>query len=58
VNEAARLTELAKTRPGRLLVSASVLEKIDDDAELAHWQLDGETLLRGRNEPTALAVTR
>jgi adenylate cyclase len=58
VNEAARLTELAKTRPDRLLVSASLLDAVDDDAELAYWQLDGETLLRGRNMPTALAVAR
>ena len=58
VNEAARLTELAKTRPDRLLVSASLLDAVDDDAELAHWQLDGETLLRGRSVPTALAVVR
>ena len=58
VNEAARLTELAKARPERLLVSASALDGLDDDAELAHWQLDGETLLRGRSAPTSLAVAR
>jgi adenylate cyclase len=58
VNEAARLTELAKSRPERLLVSASVLEAVDDDEERAHWQRDGETVLRGRTTPTALAVTR
>ncbi|HMC68158.1 MAG TPA: adenylate/guanylate cyclase domain-containing protein, partial [Mycobacteriales bacterium] len=58
VNEAARLTELAKTRPDRLLVSASVLEAVADNAELAHWQLEGETMLRGRTVPTALAVAR
>jgi adenylate cyclase len=58
VNEAARLTELAKTRPERLLVSALVLESLDDEAELARWQLDGETTLRGRSAPTALAVAR
>ena len=57
VNEAARLTELAKNRPDRLLVSASVLDAVDDEAELARWQLDGETLLRGRNQPTPLAIT-
>jgi adenylate cyclase len=58
VNEAARLTELAKTRPERLLVSASLLDALDDERELAHWQLDGETLLRGRSVPTTLAVAR
>jgi len=57
VNEAARLTELAKSRPERLLVSASLLESLDDD-ERAHWQPDGETVLRGRTTPTALAVAR
>jgi adenylate cyclase len=58
VNEAARLTELAKARPERLLVSASVLDSLHDEAELAHWQLDGETVLRGRTTPTALAIAR
>src|SRR5207248_6336761 len=57
VNEAARLTELAKARPERLLVSASLLEAIDD-AERAHWQQEGETVLRGRSAPTSLAVAR
>ena len=57
VNEAARLTELAKARPERLLVSASLLDALDD-AERAHWQTEGETVLRGRSTPTALAVAR
>jgi adenylate cyclase len=58
VNEAARLTELAKSRPERLLVSASLLDSVEDEAERARWSLDGETLLRGRTAPTALAVAR
>jgi len=56
VNEAARLTELAKTRPERLLVSATMLESVDG-AERAHWRTDGSVVLRGRSEPTELAVS-
>src|SRR5438309_10113600 len=57
VNEAARLTELAKSRPERLLVSASVLDAAED-SERAHWTAAGETVLRGRTTPTLMAVTR
>jgi adenylate cyclase len=57
VNEAARLTELAKTRPSRLLVSAAALEAADED-ERAHWSADGEVVLRGRTTPTPLAALR
>jgi adenylate cyclase len=55
VNEAARLTELAKTRPERLLACASMLESVDL-AERAQWRTDGSVLLRGRQLPTQLAV--
>jgi adenylate cyclase len=55
VNEAARLTELAKTRPGRLLASAAALERADE-SERAHWTVEGEVILRGRTEPTQLAA--
>jgi adenylate cyclase len=55
VNEAARLTELAKTRPERLLVSAHLLDRVDD-GERACWRPDGEVVLRGRSAPTRLAV--
>ncbi|MBJ7330755.1 MAG: adenylate/guanylate cyclase domain-containing protein [Solirubrobacteraceae bacterium] len=55
VNEASRLTELAKSTPGRLLASAAVVDRADPD-EPAFWELDGEVVLRGRSEPTALAV--
>jgi adenylate cyclase len=55
VNEAARLTELAKLRPERLLVCASMLPGVDA-AERAHWKRDGQVLLRGRTVPTELAV--
>ena len=55
VNEAARLTELAKTRPERLLVSASMLDAVEA-GERAHWRTDGSVVLRGRLAPTELAV--
>lgn len=54
VNEASRLTELAKTTDGRLLASATVVERAQ--GEVARWRADGETLLRGRAAPTALRV--
>jgi adenylate cyclase len=51
VNEAARLTELAKDSPGRAVASeATVLAAGDGERE--HWQRDGEVELRGRGEPT------
>ncbi|HET7529887.1 MAG TPA: adenylate/guanylate cyclase domain-containing protein [Mycobacteriales bacterium] len=55
VNEAARLTELAKQRPERLLISASLLDLVPD-AERRHWMPEGVTTLRGRTQPTRLAV--
>jgi adenylate cyclase len=57
VNEASRLTELAKQRPGRLLASADTVT-CAGEAEAAHWGLDGEVTLRGRRTPTRLAVPR
>jgi adenylate cyclase len=56
VNEAARLTELAKSRPERLLVSANLLTNASEE-ERAHWQEQDEVVLRGRRAPTRLAVT-
>jgi class 3 adenylate cyclase len=51
VNEAARLTELAKDHPGRAVASeATVLAA--DPGEREHWERDGEVELRGRGEPT------
>jgi len=55
VNEAARLTELAKTRPERVLVSATLLEAADPE-ERGYWVAAGQTTLRGRTAPTTLAV--
>jgi class 3 adenylate cyclase len=57
VNEAARLTELAKDHPGRAVASeATVLTAAED--ERAHWERDGEVELRGRDEPTRTWVRR
>ena len=55
VNEAARLTELAKRRPGRLLASEAVLSRARA-GEAEHWRLDGSVDLRGRPEPTRVAL--
>jgi adenylate cyclase len=55
VNEAARLTELAKSRPQRLLASEAILERASE-AEAARWRLNGRVRLRGRSEETRLAV--
>jgi adenylate cyclase len=57
VNEAARLTELAKSRDGRVLASAAALEGAGE-AEAARWELDGRVELRGRAEATRLAAPR
>jgi adenylate cyclase len=57
VNEAARLTELAKQRPGRILASGAALASARD-GEVEHWTVDGEVVLRGRAEATELAVPR
>ena len=54
VNEASRLCELAKHRPGRTLASATTVDQAGE-AEASHWQIDGEVRLRGRAEPTRLA---
>jgi adenylate cyclase len=55
VNEAARLCELAKQRPERLLVSASVVERAGTE-EAACWERRESVVLRGRGEPTVLAT--
>jgi len=54
VNEAARLTELAKARPTRVLVSAVALANADE-SERRYWRFDGEVTLRGRTAATELA---
>ena len=56
VNEAARLCELAKTRPGRLLASEAIVVRAHDAAERARWQIGEAMTLRGRSAPTRIAV--
>jgi adenylate cyclase len=51
VNEAARLADFAKTSEQRIVCSAAVLERADED-ERGYWLSSGETVLRGRSEPT------
>ena len=55
VNEAARLTELAKQHDERLLASGDTVDAAGGD-EAARWALDGEVVLRGRECPTRIAV--
>lgn len=57
VNEAARLTELAKEHPGRAVASEPTVLAAADD-ERAHWVRDVEVELRGRGEPTSTWVRR
>ena len=57
VNEAARLTDLAKDHPGRAMASESTVLSADP-AEREHWARDGEVELRGRGEPTTTWVRR
>jgi class 3 adenylate cyclase len=57
VNEAARLTELAKDHPGRAVASeATVLAAADGERE--HWQRGAQVELRGRDETTTTWVRR
>lgn len=55
VNEAARLTELAKTHQPMVLASAAALQAASI-SERENWQLGEEVTLRGRHTPTRLAV--
>src|SRR3954452_18231094 len=57
VNEAARLTDLAKDHPGRAIASESTVMAAAEE-ERAHWQRDGEVELRGRDEKTRTWVRR
>ena len=55
VNEAARLCELAKKRPERVLASDSALERAGQE-ETGQWALGEQVTLRGRELPTRLAT--
>ncbi|WP_019633715.1 adenylate/guanylate cyclase domain-containing protein [Actinomadura atramentaria] len=54
VNEAARLTDLAKATPARVLAAGDVVERAGE-LEAGHWELGEAVVLRGRAEPTRLA---
>ncbi|MEQ0561554.1 adenylate/guanylate cyclase domain-containing protein [Amycolatopsis sp. NEAU-NG30] len=56
VNEAARLTELAKSVPARVLASDAVVSAALP-SEAAHWEKHGELELRGRAEATPTWTT-
>jgi adenylate cyclase len=55
VNEAARLTELAKSVPGHVVANADLLERASPE-EAARWQVIDEVTLRGRATPTRVAA--
>jgi adenylate cyclase len=57
VNEAARLTDLAKEHEPRVLASAAAVEAADED-EAGRWSLGDEVTLRGRTKATRLACPR
>ena len=54
VNEAARLCELAKSHPGRLLATADTVQGASEN-ESARWSLGETVTLRGHDQPTQLA---
>lgn len=55
VHEAARLCELAKDAPGRILASADTVENASE-TERRHWTFGEAVVLRGHDEPTRLAL--
>lgn len=57
VNEAARLSELAKDRPERVLASEAALGK-SRDGERESWDVTDSALLRGRSVKTGIAHPR
>ncbi|GGC62696.1 HAMP domain-containing protein [Hoyosella rhizosphaerae] len=57
VNEAARLTDLAKSWTGRVLANYDLVQQADP-AEAGRWQPASSVTLRGRPTPTILAVPR
>ena len=55
VNEAARLYELAKSTPSRLIASSDAAANATESVS-AHWTLGDTVTLRGLDEPTRLAL--
>ena len=56
INEAARLCELAKERPERVLASESALDRVVETGECDAWSVGDRIVLRGRLEATGIAV--
>jgi adenylate cyclase len=56
VNEAARLTELAKERSSRVLAAGTTVAAAGDEGH--HWQLGDSVTVRGRSKPTRLGTLR
>lgn len=54
VNEAARLTELAKDVPGRVVARGTLLDSAGAEAD--HWRRLEPVTVRGRTEPTPIAA--
>jgi adenylate cyclase len=54
VNEAARLCELAKSHPGRILATEETVQGASE-SERARWSLGDSVTLRGHDHPTRLA---
>jgi adenylate cyclase len=52
VNEAARLSDLAKAHVGRVLASDEAVERAGTEA--GHWVVTDEVVLRGRSEATLI----
>jgi adenylate cyclase len=55
VNEAARLTDLAKGRPSRLLASEAILSRAST-REAGRWEFGEPVVLRGRSAATRVAA--
>jgi adenylate cyclase len=55
VNEAARLTELAKTAQGHVVASGAIVKRAGE-REAARWRLGEPVVLRGRPEATVIAT--
>ena len=55
VNEAARLTDLAKRAPARVFASSTILE-VAPPAERERWMLGEQIQLHGRSAPTQTAI--
>lgn len=53
VNEAARLTEVAKSVPGLVVAHAGMLARAGAEADA--WVEEGSVVVRGRSEPTPIA---